>query len=512
MLPTSNSKTFILFRLQKENNMPSVSFASVPEEATLYIDGKEKPVFALLFCYGAPTMKNDAIEKLNNYILGKGHATCSLFDEKATSKNLNEVSHPYSYLFIFGHGLEDSIGMADGLIVQSQLELANKVLVATTCNAGRSFCKKAVVSGGAKGAIGYNVMLSSNSQYGLFTDGFSECFQEAQRSIERSVTTGEEDAKKIVVDAYNDAISKYNEHIDKSTSALLKLTLQRNRDNLVYYTEEGVQTTINIATIPSGAEVWLDDYGYVGKSPIADLNVRSEGNYISTLRYPGKMRGGKTLIVPSEGANYNIALREGFMPITWVDNEEGDVWFERKNSEIGGSRIANARFVVVGSDEYGFKSSPPRYIWDFFNRGNIAHSIKVSCKDTEDIYPNPFSIPAHSTVRVAVEPRMCEECVGDYTKFTFLLDANKEGELTLLMTADIYFKMFEILGSNVEIEWNRILDASYYTIIANGFSVDTTEIHYSLPEMWCYDVVLLTAKDTEDNKVTEAYRKCPQKE
>jgi len=363
-----------------------------------------------------------------------------------------------------------------------------------------------VVSGGAKGAIGYNVMLSFNSKGGSFINGFSECFQEAQRSIERSVTGGEEDAKKIVVVAYNDTISKYNEYIDKTASALLKLTLQRNRDNLVYYTENGVQTTVGIATIPSGAEIFLDDYGYVGKSPITNLNVRSEGNYIHTLRFPGKIRTGKTLNVPDEGATYSIALREGYMPVTWIDEEKGDVWFERKNSEIGGSRIANARFAVVGSDENGVKKCPPLYTWDFFNRGDIARSVKVTCSDIEDIYPSyAFSILSHSTFRINVQPKMCEECVGKYTEISF--DAKLKTKLTLLMTADIYFKRFEIVGNNIEMEWNEIPDASYYTI--DNFPGDIAETFYSFPKKQCVHAVLLTANDTDGNKVTEAYRECP---
>lgn len=482
--------------------MPKIRISSVPEGADLYLNGKHIPLFCVLFCYTSDeqtrAMRDDPVTKLSQHLLDRGHAIERLIDSEASKSELTAVPYAYDLLFIFGHGVEDSFAAYDGSIEQSELDLMDKICSLTTCKSGLTFCRDAVDIGKAKSALGYTRNLVAQLSGGGLSNGFSECFQEAQRSIVASVEAGVTDIKAIIENAYNAAIAKYDEHIASESFWLTKDLLKIDRDNFVYYTNKGATATININSTPSGAEIWMNRYGYVGTTPITGLKVRSEGNYISEARAPGFLGGYKTVMVPDMGGSFEIPLVDSLRPVDYITD---DVWIERKDTTRDPDITFNSRFVVCGGEYQGKREPTPYYHWYFCNKGSNAYSISIVATPTmTKLDPTSFTIPAHGTIICRVL-HIAEESVGGTALFKI-----GSKEIKLLMTANIYFKRVEKSERSVNLEWNNIPDADHYMICCGRRLYVTTDTSFLFPEPYPISGITVYAMTADEKELTSVHR------
>ena len=348
-------------------------FQSEPSGATLLIDGENcgtTPIDVVVMYRALRyTPKSDDIsEKLataSDDLLPLANFTS--VDTKTDFED--NIDDDFDFFMYFGHGYDDCIFDESGYCtIYPDSDLKDKILVLTTCHAGKGYAKEAVRTYGSIASLGYGAPLMTRLSGDGFKDGFKECYLNAQKALLDLDEVTEND----FISAYESTKALYNTWGDYYNSIGESFTASifyADGKNLLSYSMWDEMASVDISVSPTPAEVWKDGV-YIGMSPITDYSVMSGGN---VFRYKAIGCYLSWLIknVPKSGDSYELhPVKKN--NITAIDYSSENVYLEY-DAEI----------------HIDCNRSPALFEMHFFNYGDVSQTIEIRTNRGWDVvYPD----------------------------------------------------------------------------------------------------------------------------
>ncbi|MCW7077352.1 MAG: hypothetical protein OCU18_08775 [Candidatus Syntrophoarchaeum sp.] len=407
-------------------NKKKVSFQSEPSDVTISIDGEEcgtTPIDVLvMYRVLRYTPKSDGIsEKLaiaSDDLLPLANFT-SVDTKTAFEDNIDD---DFDFFMYFGHGYDNCIFDESGYCtVYPDSNLKDKIIVLTTCHAGKGYAKEAVRAYGAIASLGYGAPLMTQLSGDGFKDGFKECYLKAQKVLLDLDEVTESD----FISAYESTKELYNtwgDYYNSIGESFCASIFYADGKNLLSYSIWDEMTSIDISVSPTPAEVWKDGV-YIGTTPITDYSVMSGGN---VFRYKAIGCYLSWLIrnVPKSGASYELNPVKKYNT-TAIDYSSENVYLEHDAA------------IDINCDR-----PPGSFEINFFNYGDVSQTIKIWTDREWDVeYLNGKNLKPHlmngTRCRIIINETF-EPPTGDNVRVEYVTIYVKIGSNTYTFTIEIW--------------------------------------------------------------------------
>lgn len=336
---------------------------------------EQKEKYSVLRYLAIEDTQTNILAAISNELLPLGDVTTA-----ETKTDLEDViKNPYDMFFYFGHGFDDCLFDENGYCtIYADENLIDKILVLTACNTGKGYARSAVRIHGAVASLGYGAPLVAQFAGNGFTEGFKECFLNAQQLL---LNTSEID-ESTFTSAYESTKNLYNSYGDEYTEAGDDFTAHlfyANANNFLSYSKWDVETTVDVSVTPTPAEIY--HFGeYVGMAPLDGYNILSSGN---VFRYKaiGCFLSWLITNVPKEGSSYNLSPMNNFNKDTRRYDSE-NVYLEHDKR------------IYISPEGY-----PRPFEMSFYNYGDTVLSFSISndknwhqdCPTEDKIYPHSMN-------------------------------------------------------------------------------------------------------------------------